>query len=129
MERVAVDGVEFEVEVKGTGEPVVTIHPGTADAFAPLLAEPALSERYRLILYHRRGYAGSTRADRLLTREEHAADCVSLMQELGVERAHVVAYSVGCTIALRLVLDAPERVGSLLCSSQRRGSLISRPKR
>ena len=33
-----------------------------ADTFRPLLAEPSLAGHYRLILYHRRGYAGSSRA-------------------------------------------------------------------
>lgn len=112
MERISVDGNQFEVEFRGSGEPVVTIHPALADAFAPLLAEPTLTQCYRLVLYHRRGYGGSDPADRLLTRAEHAADCVALMHALGVERAHVVAYSAGCTVALRLALDAPHFVGS-----------------
>ena len=63
MERAIIDGAELEYEVSGTGEPVVFIHEAfIADTFRPLLAEPSLAGRYRLILYHRRGYAGSSRA-------------------------------------------------------------------
>ena len=65
MQRAKVDGAgtELEYEILGSpaGEPVVLIHGALiADAFAPLLAEPVLATRYRLIRYHRRGYAGST---------------------------------------------------------------------
>ena len=61
MERVTLDGGAFELEVRGAGEPVVLVHGShIADAFAPLVAEPALLERYRLVRYHRRGFAGSS---------------------------------------------------------------------
>ena len=56
MERASLDEAELEYEVSGTGEPVVFIHGAfIADTFRPLLAEPTLAGRYRLILYHRRG--------------------------------------------------------------------------
>ena len=61
MKRARIGERELEYEVRGAGEPVVLVHGAfIADAFAPLVAEPVLSERYQLILYHRRGYAGST---------------------------------------------------------------------
>ncbi|MGF1473055.1 MAG: alpha/beta fold hydrolase [Rubrobacteraceae bacterium] len=114
MNRAHIDGVELEYEVWGEGEPVVLIHPSHfADAFAPLLAEPELAGRYQLILYHRRGYAGSTPADGPLSVREQAADCRALIQSLGVERAHVVGHSYGGPISLQLALDAPEVVHSL----------------
>jgi pimeloyl-ACP methyl ester carboxylesterase len=84
-----------------------------ADAFAPLLVEPALTERYQLILYHRRGFAGSTHPEGPLSIVQQAADCHALMQHLGVPRAHIVGHSYGGAIALQLALDAPEAVHSL----------------
>ena len=63
MERADVGGIGLEYEVGGsaTGGPVVFIHGAfVADTFRPLLAEPLLAGHYRLILYHRRGYAGSS---------------------------------------------------------------------
>jgi pimeloyl-ACP methyl ester carboxylesterase len=114
MERVTLDGGEFELEVRGAGEPVVLVHGShIADAFAPLLAEPALLERYRLISYHRRGFAGSPRPAGPLSIAQQAADCRTLMRSLGVEQAHVVGHSYGGVIALQLALDATEAVHSL----------------
>jgi pimeloyl-ACP methyl ester carboxylesterase len=60
MERATIDDIELEYELAGTGEPVVFIHGAfIVDTCRPLLTEPALADRYRLILYRRRGYAGS----------------------------------------------------------------------
>jgi pimeloyl-ACP methyl ester carboxylesterase len=114
MERVTLDGREFELEVRGAGEPVVLVHGShIADAFAPLLAEPALLERYRLISYHRRGFAGSPRPAGPLSIAQQTADCRALMRSLGVERAHLVGHSYGGVIALQLALAAAEAVHSL----------------
>ncbi len=92
-ERAQVNGVELEFQVWGAGEPVLLIHGSIlADAYAPLLAEPRLTEQYRLISYHRRGFAGSTHPDGPVGIAQQAADGRALMQRLGVDRAHVVGH-------------------------------------
>jgi len=114
MERANVDGITLEYEVEGSGEPVVFIHGAhIADAFAPLMAEPALRDHFNLIRYHRRGFAGSSRADAPLSISRQAADCLGLLRQLGVQRGHLVGHSYGGAIALQLALDAPEAVRSL----------------
>jgi pimeloyl-ACP methyl ester carboxylesterase len=108
LERASLGGAELEYEILGTGEPVVFIHGAfIADTFRPLLAEPSLADRYRLILYHRRGYAGSSRASEPGSVARQAADCRALLHHLGVEQAHVVGHSYGGDVALQLALDAP----------------------
>jgi pimeloyl-ACP methyl ester carboxylesterase len=115
MQRARVDGAELEFEVTGTGEPVLLIHGALiAEAYAPLCAEPALNSRYRLVRIHRRGYAGSSPARAPFSLAEQAAGCRGLLRHLGIERAHVVGHSSGAVIALRLALDAPEVVHSLV---------------
>jgi pimeloyl-ACP methyl ester carboxylesterase len=112
--RVAVDGVDLEYVVAGAGEPVLLIHGAfLADAFAPLLAEPALTNRYRVISYHRRGFAGSAPAGAEASIPRQAADARALLAHLGVDRAHIVGHSYGGCVALQLALDAPEAVHSL----------------
>jgi pimeloyl-ACP methyl ester carboxylesterase len=93
---------------------VVFIHGAfIADTFRPLLVEPSLAGRYRLILYHRRGYAGSSRASGSISIAQQAADCRALLRHLGVERAHVVGHSYGGDVALQLALDTLDVVHSL----------------
>lgn len=114
MDRAKVNGTELAFEARGSGDPVLLMHPGIlADAFAPLLAEEMLTERYLLISYHRRGYAGSTHAEDPVSIAQQAEDCRALMRHLGVERTHVVGHSFGGAIALQLALDAPDSVHSL----------------
>jgi pimeloyl-ACP methyl ester carboxylesterase len=114
MERANVDGITLEYEVQGSGEPVLLIHGShIADTFATLMTEPALRDHFNLIRYHRRGFAGSSRANAPLPVSTQAADCLSLLQRLGIDRAHIVGHSYGGAIALQLALDAPEAVRSL----------------
>jgi pimeloyl-ACP methyl ester carboxylesterase len=114
LERARSNGAELEYEVSGTGEPVVFIHGAfIADTFRLLLAEPSLAGRYRLILYHRRGYAGSNHTSGPSSVAQQAADCRALLRHLGVERGHVVGHSYGGDVALQLALDTPGVAHSL----------------
>ena len=114
MERATVNGVELEYETEGAGEPIVLIHGGLlAQENGPLVRERALTERYRVVNYHRRGFAGSTKADGPSSIALQADDCRALMDHLDIDRAHLVGHSLGGTIAVQLALDAPDRVQSL----------------
>src|SRR5262245_973451 len=115
MERAAVNGVELEYELRGSGQTVVLIHWGVAAAWAePLLNEPVLADRYRLLNYHRAGFAGSGSIDGPVTMADHAEHCRLLMQHLGIERAHIVGHSSSAVIALQLALDSPDAVQSVV---------------
>jgi pimeloyl-ACP methyl ester carboxylesterase len=60
MELAAIDGIEVEYELRGSGEPVVVIHWGVSARWAePLLAEPILAERYRVLRIWARGVFGA----------------------------------------------------------------------
>ena len=114
LHRADLDGVELEYEVSGGGEAVVLLHAGlSADWFTPLMGEAELADRYRLVRYHRAGYAGSTHPDGPVSIADHATHCRLLLDHLGIERAHLVGHSSSGMMALQLALDAPERVGTL----------------
>ncbi|MDF2759006.1 MAG: alpha/beta hydrolase fold protein, partial [Thermomicrobiales bacterium] len=114
LRRITVDDTELEYEVCGSGEPVLLIHGGIlAEAFAPLLDVTALTERYRVISYHRRGFAGSARPHGEVSIARQAADARAVLAHLGIARAHVVAHSYAGAIALQLALDTPAAVHSL----------------
>jgi pimeloyl-ACP methyl ester carboxylesterase len=114
MKRADLDGLELEYELRGAGEPVVLIHWGLCAAWAePLMDEPALARRYRLLNYHRAGFAGSDRVEGPLGIADHASHCALLMRRLGIDRAHVVGHSSSAVIALQLAIDAPDVVHTL----------------
>ena len=113
MESINVNGVTLEYEVRGAGEPVLLIDMLIADCFVPLLAEPALADRYQLIRYHKRGWVGSTHAPPPVSFAEHAADAAALLEQLGVRRAHIAGHSTGASIGAQLALEHPEKVHTL----------------
>jgi pimeloyl-ACP methyl ester carboxylesterase len=105
----------LEYETAGEGEAVLLIHGAlVAGTFLPLMKEPALAERHRLIRYHRRGHAGSDPVSGKAGFEQQARDARALLAHLGVERAHVVGHSGGGATAVQLALEATELVHSLV---------------
>jgi pimeloyl-ACP methyl ester carboxylesterase len=116
MERTSVDGVELEYQIigEGTGPPVLFIHGAlVAEAMRPLAEERALSDRYRLVRYHRRGFAGSTHSEGPVSLGRQAADAAALLDELGFAPAHIAGHSYGGATALQLAVDHPDVVRSL----------------
>ena len=107
-------GFTLEYRSMGSGAPVITVHGALlADTFHPLMAEPQLTSRHQLITYRRRGYGGSTPTVGPIRIERQAADCLALLDHLGIDRAHIVGHSYGGDVALQLALDAPEVVHTL----------------
>jgi pimeloyl-ACP methyl ester carboxylesterase len=113
MRRARVNGIELEYEILGAGDPVLLISPVLADGFRPLLSEPALTDRYQLITYHKRCWVGSTRTPPPVTIADHAADAAALLAYLQIGRAHVAGHSSGAAVAVQLALDHPQRVQTL----------------
>jgi pimeloyl-ACP methyl ester carboxylesterase len=104
----------LEAEQHGSGEPVVLIQTAlTADEFLPLAGQAQLQGGYRLILYHRRGYAGSSPVAGPGSITRDALDCQELLAALGIERAHVVGVSYSAAVALQLAVTAPRSVHTL----------------
>src|SRR5260370_6669965 len=101
----------FEV---GRGERSVLIH-GLGDdhrAWRRTLAGVML--RHRVLMYDMRGHGETSlgRPDGRL--EQLGADLASLMDSIGVDTAHVAGFSLGGTIAMRMAIDRPSRVRSLV---------------
>jgi pimeloyl-ACP methyl ester carboxylesterase len=117
MQRATINGESLEYSIQGSseGEAVVLIHGGMfADMFIPLISQPILADSYKLVNYHRRGYAGSTHyALDNVSIQQQAADCKELMRILNIDRAHVVGHSNAGVIALQLAIDASDMVHSL----------------
>lgn len=113
-QRIAVPGAQLAVDAWGSGEPIVFMQTAlTADELRPLARAPALEHGYRKVLYHRRGYAGSTAVHGPGSIRRDAADCDALLAAMGIARAHVVGLSYSAAVALQLAADAPARVHTL----------------
>ena len=113
MRLVEIGDIELEVHEEGTGDPVVLVQTAlTADELAPL-AELLAARGHRAIVYHRRGYAGSSPVHGPGSVARDAADCRDLVVALGLRRVHVVGYSYSGAVALQLAADDPGHVHTL----------------
>ena len=115
---VQVGDIAVAVQEYGDGEPLLIIN-GTSQSLG-FWAETAVvfASSYRVITYDLRGLGGSERGSGDMSVASLAADAVGLLDALGIERTHVLGYSLGSAIAQELALAAPERVASavLLCT-------------
>jgi 3-oxoadipate enol-lactonase len=124
---VSSSGIHYSIE--GGGPWVVLSHSLACDLSMWDPQVPALLEAgYRVLRYDMRGHGASLVTPPPYTLDLLLEDLIALLDELGVERAHVVGLSIGGMIAQRLALEHPKRLHALvLCDTTARSDPSSRP--
>jgi pimeloyl-ACP methyl ester carboxylesterase len=117
LRKLAVRGIEMEVEEEGGGERAfVMVHgfTGSRDDFREHLTP--LARRGRTLALDQRGHGGSSNSGRAedYTLEGLVADLAAAFDALGLTRADLLGHSLGGMVALRFTLAHPERVASLV---------------
>ena len=112
---VHVGDIDVAYQTLGKGEPLLLImgYSGTMDLWAPEVLKELASE-YQLIIFDNRGMGKTTASDKKFTIELFADDTRGLLDALGIERAHVLGWSLGTYIAQELTLRYPDRVEKLI---------------
>lgn len=102
----------------GGGLPLVMLHGGGPGASAWSnfgRALPHFAASFRTLLVDQPGFGGSDKPPVVGNYYRHAADyVVTLLDELGIERVHLLGNSLGGGTAMRLALSYPDRVGRLI---------------
>ncbi|TFV62201.1 alpha/beta fold hydrolase [Geodermatophilus sp. DF01-2] len=111
---VQVGDIAVAVQEYGDGDPLLIVN-GTSQSLG-FWTETAQvwASSHRVITYDLRGMGGSERGAGEISVSTLAADAQGLLEALGIERAHVLGYSLGSAVAQELALTAPERVASLV---------------
>lgn len=119
----AADGCRIHYEVTGrrSAPPVLLIQGLGMDKHAWDLQRLAFSWRYRVIALDNRGAGRSDKPIGEYRLEQMAADAIAVLDDVGVERAHVVGASMGGAISQVLAVLHPDRLRSLTlaCTSCR----------
>jgi len=112
MPRITAGAVELFYESLGEGTPLVLQgHDHTAWLFGQA---PVFSQRYRVIVYDRRGTGRSSSPEGDWSAADLANDLAHLLDALDIERAIVGGSSLGGVITAQFAVDHPGRALALI---------------
>jgi pimeloyl-ACP methyl ester carboxylesterase len=112
-----VNGARLYFEQRGSGPDLVFLHGAGGNHLSWWQQVAHFSHAYRCTVYDARGW-GLSRGEMAIGRWALGPDLVALLDHLGVERAHVVAQSMGGRAVAGLTRLAPGRIRSLvLCGT------------
>ncbi|HVJ01779.1 MAG TPA: alpha/beta hydrolase [Sphingomonas sp.] len=113
MPVVRINGTSLHYDQQGSGEPLILIPFLTADHACFAFQMPAYAEDFCCYAVDLRGSGASPRGDAPCTIEQFVDDMATFMDAVGIEAAHVVGYSLGAAVAMRLATAFPERMLSV----------------
>jgi 3-oxoadipate enol-lactonase len=112
--RIAVPGGTLAYDAAGSGPAVVFLHGAFMDRKSWDHQFPVFARRFRVIRYDIRPFGESTRPDKPYVVPD---GLLHLLDQLKIQRAHLVGHSFGGATALDFALLHPDRVASLVLVS------------
>jgi pimeloyl-ACP methyl ester carboxylesterase len=98
----------------GGGEALVLLHGLGSSSYDWEFQVPAFSRHFHVIAPCLRGFGDSDKPPGPYSISQYANDVVALLDHLGIERCHVLGFSMGGAIAFQLAVDQPNRLDSLI---------------
>jgi 3-oxoadipate enol-lactonase len=119
--------VKIAWDSSGDGPPLLLIQGLGYDrrGWEPIV--PGLAAGHRVVVFDNRGIGESDRPDGPYTAAQMAGDALQVLDEAGIERAHVLGASLGGMIAQELAVAGPERVDRLVLCCTTPGGLHAVP--
>ena len=114
MPKAKLHDVEIYYEEEGLGEAVLLAPPSwwPCDTWK-VGTVPALSRRYRTIIFDPRGTGYSSKPDHGYTISQFADDALGLLNHLGIGRCHAVGFALGGQIVQAMAIERPDMIASL----------------
>lgn len=128
---VSINGLDLNVEIEGEGSPLLLLHgfTGSWRTWKPFI--PLWSKHHQLIMVDIIGHGASASPEEL----EHyymdlaVQDLTEILNQLKIEKAHLLGYSLGGRLALTLALQQPNRIQSLILESSSPGLATAEERR
>jgi pimeloyl-ACP methyl ester carboxylesterase len=114
MPYVRIKNVDLYYETHGQGDPILLIPGLASDAgtFAHFI--PSVDSNFKLIVVENRGSGRSSKPSGQYTTEIMADEAMALLDQLGIQRVHLIGKSMGGMIAQIIAAKRPELVRSLV---------------
>src|SRR3954469_22578048 len=98
----AINGLSLYYEQHGSGSPLVLLHGGGSTittTYGTIL--PKLAAAHGVIAIELQAHGHTADIDRPLSFEQDADDVAALLDQLGIEKTHIMGFSNGGTTALQ----------------------------
>jgi len=127
MPTVKRDNTEIYYETKGTGPAIVFAHGAGGNAAIWFNQLAHFSSSYQCIAFDHRCFARTRAHANEVTVHHFRDDLLAILDDTGVDTAHLVGQSMGGFTVLRTALDAPARVSTLTLSCTSGGIVNPNP--
>jgi 3-oxoadipate enol-lactonase len=114
MPKAQINGIELYYEMHGQGPAVVFAHGAGGNHLSWWQQVPVLARQYRCISFDHRGFGQSLDVPNGPGSQAFVQDLKGLLDDLEIERAALVAQSMGGRTCLGFTLAYPERVSALV---------------
>src|SRR3954468_23333785 len=124
MPIVAIDGIATRYEVMGSGPPLLMFSPGGFDAtvekwstlgvYARIKPLDYLSKHYTCIVFDRRECGQSGGRVERVTWAQYVDQGAGLLDQMHIDRAHLLGGCMGCCPVLAFAVTHPRRVMSMV---------------
>ena len=109
-----INRIKIHYDVSGQGPCLVLIH-GFSDNLSMWHNQvPEFSKYFRVIRYDVRGHGKTEAPEQNYSMDLFAEDLLGLLDQLGIQKASVLGYSMGGRIALTFALKYPERTAGII---------------
>lgn len=117
--KLKVRQVNYHVDIQGGGPPLILLHgfTGSSKTWKPFMEEWSASFTTIAIDFLGHGLSDIPRDYRRYTMEETLADLSQIMDQLGINKAHVLGYSMGGRVAVALASTYPDKIDRLILES------------
>jgi pimeloyl-ACP methyl ester carboxylesterase len=113
MPKADVDGLTFNYDVQGEGEPLLLIPYTSADHACYAFQLPAYTEHFQCITVDLPGSGESDKPAGPYSTHGYADQVAGFLGVVGIEQAHVAGMSLGAAVGMHLAARHPSRVRSL----------------
>lgn len=114
MSYVRVNGVRIHFQEHGAGEPLLLLHGLGSSSHDWEFQIPDFARHFHVIAPCLRGFGDSEKPPGPYSIRQFADDTLALMDHLGIDRSHVLGFSMGGAIAFQMAVDEPRRLDGLV---------------